>query len=397
MFNKEEGITLLTLFNGIGCGNKALEEAGIKVKTTYASEIDKYAINVAQKNYPNTIQLGDVTKWREWDIDWSKVDVLFAGFCCQSWSMAGKQQGDKDPRGQLMWDMLDIREHLLKHNPNAKYLFENVKMKKEFQEYVNKAIGVEPILLDSALLGAQSRKRLFWTNIEGIRQPEEQNIFVEDILQPEHEVEEKYYINNINEINWVLNPMRLKKRYTSVSDEKALPMMARQYANWNGNYYMEPVRLINIGNGGQGERVYYVNAKSTTLSAMGGGRGAKTGLYLVEVDMETTDTFIVAQRGRHIVDGKRVDYFGAPTIQRLESRFDGKTNTISTVQKDNYVLVELDGKYFRIRKLTPIECERLMNLPDNYTAGISDSQRYKCLGNGWDVSIIKWILSFYKG
>jgi len=161
-------------------------------------------------------------------------------------------------------------------------------------------------------------------------------------------------------------------------------------------FFNEPVRLINIGNGGQGERVYYVNAKSTTLSAMGGGRGAKTGLYLAEIDMETTRTFIVAQRGRNIVDGKRVDYFGAPTIQRLESRFDGKTNTISTVQKDNYVIIELGGRYFRIRKFTPIECERLMNLPDNYTAGISDSQRYKCLGNGWDISIIKHILSYLK-
>jgi site-specific DNA-cytosine methylase len=148
--------------------------------------------------------------------------------------------------------------------------------------------------------------------------------------------------------------------------------------------YDVPVRLINIGNGGQGERVYYVNAKSTTLSAMGGGRGAKTGLYLV------------AQRGRNIVDGKRNDYLGAPTVQRLETRYDGKTNTITTVSKDNYVLIEIDNEYYRIRKLTPIECERLQCLPDGYTKGISDSARYRALGNGWTADIISHILSYFK-
>jgi len=115
-------------------------------------------------------------------------------------------------------------------------------------KFINKCTGeikeFECICLDSALLGAQSRKRLFWTNIESIGQPEEQNIFVIDILQPEHEVEEKYYINNINEINWVLNPMRLKKKYTSISNEKTLPMMARQYASWNGTYALTEVKIF---------------------------------------------------------------------------------------------------------------------------------------------------------
>jgi len=165
-------------------------------------------------------------------------------------------------------------------------------------------------------------------------------------------------------------------------------MTARQYGSWNGNYFCEPVRLINIGKGGQGERVYYVNAKSTTLSALGGWRGAKTGLYLV------------AQRGRNIVDGKRKDYNGAPTEQRLETRVDLKTNTLTTVQKDNYVLLEIDNQYYRIRKLHPKECEALQTMPKDFTkygednTEISDTQRYKALGNSWTVDVIAHILSF---
>jgi len=122
--------TVLSLFDGISAGRVALERANISYDNYYASEIDKYAISITQHNYPNTIQLGDVTKWREWDIDWSSIDLLFAGFPCQSWSLAGQQKGDEDPRGKLLWVMLEIREHILKYNPNLSYLFENVNMKK---------------------------------------------------------------------------------------------------------------------------------------------------------------------------------------------------------------------------------------------------------------------------
>ena len=380
--------TVLSLFDGISAGRVALERANISYDNYYASEIDKYAISITQHNYPNTIQLGDVTKWREWDIDWSSIDLLFAGFPCQSWSLAGQQKGDEDPRGKLLWVMLEIREHILKYNPNLSYLFENVNMKKEFQEYINKNIGVTPHLINSGTLSAQNRKRLYWTNIPNVEQPEDKNIYLYDILLPEEEIEERYYIKNIKEINWVCNKERIRKKYTSINTEKAITMTARQYGSWNGNYFCEPVRLINIGKGGQGERVYYVNAKSTTLSALGGWRGAKTGLYLV------------AQRGRNIVDGKRKDYNGAPTEQRLETRVDLKTNTLTTVQKDNYVLLEIDNQYYRIRKLHPKECEALQTMPKDFTkygednTEISDTQRYKALGNSWTVDVIAHILSF---
>ena len=164
-------MNVLSLFDGISCGQIALNRAGIKYDNYYASEIDKYAISVVQHNYPNTIQLGDVKKWGEWDIDFSKIDLILAGFPCQSWSMAGKMGGATDPRGQLMFDMMDIYNHIKQLNPNVRFLFENVRMKKEFQDYVNTVIGVEPIEISSSKFVPQARQRLYWTNIPNVEQP----------------------------------------------------------------------------------------------------------------------------------------------------------------------------------------------------------------------------------
>lgn len=173
---------VLSLFDGISAGRVALERAGIQVDAYYASEIDAYAMKVAQKNYPNTIQLGDATKWQNWDIDFSSIDLIIAGFPCQSWSMAGQQGGVDDERGQLLHTMMDIFHHIQERNPNLKFLFENVKMKKVFQEYVNRIIGVEPIVINSRLVSAQNRPRQYWTNIEGVEQPEDEGILLNDIL-----------------------------------------------------------------------------------------------------------------------------------------------------------------------------------------------------------------------
>jgi DNA (cytosine-5)-methyltransferase 1/DNA (cytosine-5)-methyltransferase 3A len=176
-------MNVLSLFDGISGGRVALERANITVDKYYASEIDKWAIAISKKNYPDIIQLGDINNWRTWDIDWKSIDLLFAGFCCQSWSQAGKQQGDKDPRGALMWVMLDIFNHIKTLNPNVYFLFENVKMKKEFLDYVNKAIGCESILINSALVSAQNRQRNYWTNIPNVTQPEDKRIYLKDIIE----------------------------------------------------------------------------------------------------------------------------------------------------------------------------------------------------------------------
>lgn len=180
-------MNVLSLFDGISCCRVALERAGIEVEKYYASEIDKFAIKVSESNYPDIIRLGDVTKWKEWDIDWSSIDLVTAGFPCQSYSLAGKQLGDKDERGALFWTTLDIIANVLKHNPSAKFLMENVRMKKEFEDYIThhteQALGyVEKILINSALLSAQNRNRFYWTNFK-VEQPEDKGILLKDILE----------------------------------------------------------------------------------------------------------------------------------------------------------------------------------------------------------------------
>jgi len=175
-------MNILSLFDGISCGKVALERAWIKVDKYYASEIDQYAIQISSKNHPNIIQLWDVNNWRNWDIDFWKIDLLLAGFPCQSRSIAWKQWWIEDPRWLLMYQMLHILEHIRKQNSNIKFLFENVVMKKEFLVFINKEIWVEPICINSSLLSAQNRKRMYRTNIDGVIQPEDKWITLNDIL-----------------------------------------------------------------------------------------------------------------------------------------------------------------------------------------------------------------------
>lgn len=180
-------MNVLSLFDGKSSGYTALELAGIPVDNYYSSEVDKYAIKVSDAIHPNQIRLGDVTKWREWDIDWASIDLVLGGFPCQAWSMAGKQLGDKDERGMLFWVMLDIMKEVRKHNPKADFLIENVKMKKEFEEYITyhteQALGeVHKILINSALVSAQNRNRYYWTSFE-VEQPQHSNVQHSDVLE----------------------------------------------------------------------------------------------------------------------------------------------------------------------------------------------------------------------
>lgn len=207
-------MNILSLFDGISCGRVALERAGIKVDKYYASEIDKYAIKISEKNYPDIIQLGDVAKWKEWDIDWSSIDLLIGGFPCQAYSMAGKQLGINDARGQLFFRYVEILNHILKNNPNIKFLAENVKMKQEFQNMISENLGVQPIEINSSLLSAQNRKRLYWTNIANVTQPEDKHIMLKDIV---HE-------------------------YSQVDRDKALCIDANYYKGGNLKQYYEKHR-----------------------------------------------------------------------------------------------------------------------------------------------------------
>lgn len=175
-------MNVLSLFDGMSCGQIALERAGVNVNKYYAAELDKHAIKVTQANYPNTIQLGDVTKWREWDIDWSSIDLLIGGSPCQGFSFAGKQLAFDDPRSKLFFVYVDILNHIRSVNPEIKFMLENVKMKKEYLDVISSFLGVDPEPINSSLVSAQNRQRYYWANWE-FGQPEDKGIVLADILE----------------------------------------------------------------------------------------------------------------------------------------------------------------------------------------------------------------------
>jgi len=187
-------MNVLSLFDGISCGQIALNRAGIQYKNYYASEINKYAISVTQKNYPNTIQLGDIKNIKVGCLP--KIDLLIGGSPCQGFSFAGKRLNFQDSRSALFFEYIRILNEFKEINPDIKFLLENVKMKKEYQDVITKYLGVEPIEINSSLVSAQNRKRLYWTNIQGIEQPENKNINLIDIL----------------EINDLINPSAIRGR-----------------------------------------------------------------------------------------------------------------------------------------------------------------------------------------
>ena len=192
----------------MSCGQIALRELGVPIERYYASEIDKHAIKQTQLNFPETIQLGDVEKWREWNIEWSEIDLLLAGSPCQGFSLAGKMLGHDDPRSKLYWVFLDILHHVQSHNPSVKYLLENVRMRPADEARINESLGIRPVVINSALVSAQNRVRLYWSDIrtksEGIwgelltdiPQPADRGIYIGDIL--DDEVDEKYYMRNLS-------------------------------------------------------------------------------------------------------------------------------------------------------------------------------------------------------
>lgn len=185
-------MTVLSLFDGISCGKIALERANIKIDKYYASEVDTNAIKVAQTNYPDTIQLGDVTKWCEWNIDWSSIDLLIGGSPCQGFSTAGKMLNFDDPRSKLFFEYVNILNHIKQYNPNVKFLLENVKMKKEWQDIISDYLGVQPIEIDSEIITPMRRKRNYWANFN-VKPIKPNDTTLRDIL--DSSVDLKYYLN----------------------------------------------------------------------------------------------------------------------------------------------------------------------------------------------------------
>ena len=221
-----EGITVLSLFDGISCGRIALERAGIKVKEYYASEIDQFAMQVSKKNYPTIIQLGDVTTWRKWDIDWANIDLLIGGSPCQGFSFAGKQLNFNDDRSKLFFEYVDILNHIKSVNPNIKFLLENVRMKKEYQDVISSYLGTAPIKINSALVSAANRNRLYWANFK-FDIPADRNITFDDINDHSQDWLSNDYINKVSKWKAQQDPI---KNATYIGTNSKLPCLtARGY------------------------------------------------------------------------------------------------------------------------------------------------------------------------
>jgi site-specific DNA-cytosine methylase len=284
---------VLGLFDGISCGRLALERAGIEFDNYYSSEIDKYALQISDKNYPDNIQLGDILNWREWDLE--NVDLIMGGSPCQGFSIAGNKLNFDDERSRLFFDFVDV----VKHYKPKYFLLENVRMRKDIQDAISTILGVQPILINSGLVSAQSRDRLYWTNIPDITQPEDKDIYLKDIVETHLEtIKGGNLVDYFNDKEGKLSTRGLC--HIGTAEIKAIESL---------------------------KRVYHIDGKSPTLTtSMGGHREAKI------ATSETT-----------------------------------------------------------WRKLTPLECERLQTLPDNFTEGVSNSRRYKAIGNGWTVDVISHI------
>ena len=304
---------VLSLFDGMSCGQIALQRLGIEVEKYVASEIDKYAISVAKKNFPNMIHIGDVRDVKVTE----HFDLIMFGSPCQGFSFAGNNliPDFDDPRSQLFFEAVRILEEAKVINPNVKFLMENVRMKKESEQVITDLLGVEPIAINSRIFSAQNRYRLYWTNLEVGEIPQDKGIVLKDILEDD-------YITDRDKSHCI-----------------------------DANYFK----------GGNLKSYFEKHRRQLVFS--------KDGLC-------------------HVGDA---DLKGHDAIKRVYHT-DGKSPTITTMgggHREPKVFKEPEAW----RKLTPLECERLQTVPDNYTNHVSNTQRYKMIGNGWTIDTICHVLS----
>lgn len=473
----EKGKVILSLFGGMACDQIALKELGIPIKKCYYSEVDKFAIAQTKLNFPSTIFLGNVRKVEPKQLD--NIDIVFAGSPCTDLSFSGKMSGlickslgdylelrneylktgdeslylvnGKFQQSILFWEFLRILKEIQSINPNVKFLLENVRMKKDQQKIINDALGLSPVAINSNLVSAQNRYRLYWTNIRtkriglfqdeftDIPQPKDRGIFLKDILQPENEIDEKYYIKN-PKINFEGLSIEKKSNSVRVGGQAT----QTQKHNW------DIIKVDKKGNPKADQE------KSACFTAGGNSGGNHS-------DM---DIICVAMRGRN-PDNPNDRKKGSPTKQRLEPNKEGKTNCITSVSKDNLILkkeiiqindyhefgsqpqqqnrvydvngispcVNTDSRghailiqkprgfnkggefteksptitsnsweqnnslkineSYKLRRLTTTEVARLQTVPTWYIWDCFPTQQYKLLGNGWTIEVIKHILSFW--
>lgn len=393
-------MVVLSLFDGMSCGQWACNRAGIPVETYYASEIDKPAIKVTQRGFPETIQIGSVVILRLYlcasqknrDIMLASKntslktkrlinvcnkilqyppDLILAGSPCQGFSFAGKQLNFNDPRSRLFFEFARILNKIQEINPRVKFLLENVRMKKEYENTISRLLGIQPILINSALVSAQNRERLYWTNIGmaqrglfgdnycSIPQPADRGILLKDILQPESEIDEKYYI----------------------SERQMARILGGKTQSTNDDQGSEGQILVVSD---RGEIREIPGGKSLSIDAnyfKGANNHGQRPLVreIRQLNPSTESGGIQPYQQNRIYDVNGI-------VPALCAEMGCGTMAIRVPIHNSY----------RIRRLTPIEVERLQTIPDNYTNCVSDSQRYKMCGNGWNVDTVVHILKHLK-
>tara|TARA_R110000868_G_scaffold321133_1_gene582173 strand:+ start:23 stop:1234 length:1212 start_codon:yes stop_codon:yes gene_type:complete len=401
-------LNILSLFDGMSCGQQALERAGITVDSYFASEIDKYAMQVTMANYPNTKQLGSVVNVNGCDLP--KIDLLIGGSPCQSFSFAGKRKGmatkceteiltlnhylelkvdgyEFEGQSYLFWEFM----RLLNECEPKYFLLENVEMGEKWEKILSKAIGVNGIHINSSLVSAQNRKRIYWTNIgmqpgglfgdlvSIIRKPKNKGILLKDVL--ESNVNEKYFLSDNS---FIFDRIKSNHPFTP-----------------NIPYTNEKSNCLKIGGKGvddlvkidrQGNIKNNVDIKAIML-----GRSASWGMP------ENGDgkSYTLCKEQPH---GIKITCLNENQQKKFNPNINSdKTNALTLAQgragsSDEYMdaVSKIANITSQIRRLTPLECERLQTVADNYTNHVSDSQRYKMLGNGWTVDVIAHIFNYLK-
>ena len=408
------GLNILSLFDGMSCGQQALERAGITVDNYFASEIDKYAMQVTMANYPDTKQLGSVVNVNGSDLP--KIDLLIGGSPCQSFSFAGKRKGmatkceteiltlnhylelkadgyEFEGQSYLFWEFM----RLLNECKPKYFLLENVEMGEKWEKVLSKAIGVNGIHINSALVSAQNRKRIYWTNIgmqpgglfgdlvSIIQKPKDKGILLKDVL--ENKVHDKYFLSDKMVDYLSLNSVNQLKKGNGFSfkptdgNKKSFAVTNPSKCRMDDNY----IQIVALTEARTQE------AKQIRKET---GTNPKRAKELIErldgkigalLTSHTNDNLVISGTLRTHNDGKgfREVMSGKGATIPARSREDGSGQNI----------VSISGN---IRRLTPLECERLQTVKDNYTNHVSDSQRYKMLGNGWTVDVIAHIFSYLK-
>ena len=390
-------MNVLSLFDGMSCGQQALERAGIEVENYFASEIDKYAIQVTMANYPNTIQLGSVVNVDGYALP--KIDLLIGGSPCQSFSFAGKRKGmattdeqeiltlehylklkaegyEFEGQSYLFWEFMRL---LYEVKPKY-FLLENVEMGEKWEKVLSKAIGVNGIHINSALVSAQNRRRIYWTNIglepgglfgypvSIIEKPKDKKILLKDIL--ESEVDEKYFLSE----KGVDRIMSYNNADRSLDDNnKSLCLASGYHKQGRDNQLIVHNTMPRSSTTGKGGTGHLSRADGKTYCLDTGNTNA------VEVrEVKQLSTNNKSNGGTQPYQQDRI-YDVNGISPALQAQLPNGSTMINTS---------------RIRRLTPIECERLQTVKDNYTNYVSDSQRYKMLGNGWTIEVISHIFKY---